>query len=156
VASWTYTQDSWNSKQIKQQASEQSKIELKLGVVMAATTRTAARPSELGLVAAKPYAPTASTRNTRHGTSDGWPSEAVHCASCERGSALAMATERKAITVLYLVHVWLNHVVRDVEQSKVERMVKMIWFLAARRRRVAWRSARWQCHRGGDAWGEAR
>jgi hypothetical protein len=39
-----------------------------------------------------------------------------------------MATERKGITMLYLVLVWLNHVVREVEQRKVERMTKPIWF----------------------------
>jgi hypothetical protein len=46
----------------------------------------------------------------------------------ERGSASAMATERKAITMLYLVLVWLNHALRDVEQCKVERMAEPIWF----------------------------
>jgi hypothetical protein len=30
--------------------------------------------------------------------------------------------------MLYLVLVWLNHAVREVEQSKAERMTKLIWF----------------------------
>jgi hypothetical protein len=31
------------------------------------------------------------------------------------------------------VLVWLNHVVREVEQRKAERMAEPIWFLAVRR-----------------------
>jgi hypothetical protein len=55
--------DARNMKKIKQQASEQSKIELELGVAMAGVASVAACPRRPDTVAVEPSTPKASTRH---------------------------------------------------------------------------------------------